>query len=597
MLLFLSIWDPNRSIPPATSAAMEAGCTLPEPAPCVFSVIPPATSTTTADATHVIPWHSGDLHESIEGLDASDQHVSLIGRGRSAVVWRIGREDEQAIARKVFQGDPLANALHWIASGASNPYGWNTDAVDAAVCRRRILGRLVKVWLGDRVRLPALLGSGQETETGRCWIDMELIRGRGPQLRHADQEDQGAESLELWNDIMKPLQRHLASSGFDGLPWQAGLGQPVAMSNFLREDNSGGSGASWVWVDLESGIPAILPMNPWRLLTYYLPRSFRHGHLLFDDVDVDRLESYLRDEASRLEAALGRSSYQQLLDDTRQLRAAQDRWHRAGRLERGIACWVARGRITDEEACWYLERPVHWMGRMVREVFHRGVKCIPRLARWTWSWIRPRRLFHAAVTCSRFVSSQQWRARFARSIIRRRIRAWKHRRQLSPEQAMHLSTHARSDEAADYLTDFGMHVAIKIPVKITEWVIFPALFAAGMIGELTLVLGIALGGMIARSLYTLWRMGQAFMRRRELPWVALGVGALPIVGNAAYPAQVLWTSGRRDHDVARFILVDIITSLGRRMPVWGGPDTMTEHWFNRCSALPLRWLSRRGSAG
>ena len=543
--------------------------------------------------TRVIPWHNDDSPATPEPDACDVVRISPLGRGRSAVVWRVRRGEDGDFARKIFDGDRLANALHWISSGAPNPYGWNGNAVDAAVCRRRILGRLVKVWLGDRVRLPSLLGSGQDPETGRCWIDMEMVQGRGAQLQHIDGEDRESESRELWTDVMKPLQRHLMSTGFDGLAWQAGLGQPVAMSNFLREENSGGSGASWVWVDLESGIPAILPLNPWRLLSYYLPRSFQHGHLLFDDVCVDRLEEYLRTDKTKLEAALGRDNYQQLLDDTRQLRMAQDRWHDAGRLERGINCWVARGRLSPEEAEWYVQKPVRWTCRLAREGFTRGARCIPRIVRWAWSWVRPRVLLHSAAVCGRFISSQDWRSRFAGFVIRRRIRSWKQRRQLSPEQARHLSTHARSDEATTYLTDFGMHVAIKLPVKFTEWIVFPALFAAGMISETLLILGIACGGMVARSLYTLWRMGQAFIHGCERPWIALGVGVLPVVGNAAYPAQILWTSGSRDHDVARFILVDIITALGRRMPVWGGPDTMTEHWFNRLSGWPLRWLSRR----
>lgn len=539
----------------------------------------------------VVHWH---VEDSEPANGPSNEHGrTLIGSGRSARVWRVALDDGTILARKIFTGDLLANGLHWITSGAPNPYGWNPDALEAAVCRRRILERLVKVWLGDRLRLPSQLGSGQDPASGMCWIDMELIRGRGPQLQHVDGEDRENEARKLWTDIMKPLQRRLISSGFDGLAWQAGLGQPVAMSNFLREENSGGSGASWVWVDLESGIPAILPLNPWRLLSYYLPRSFQHGHLLFDDVCVDRLEEYLRTEKPKLEAALGRDNYQQLLDDTRQLRVSQDRWHDAGRLERGINCWVARGRLSPAEAEWYLQRPVQWTCRLAKEGVARGVRCIPRIARWAWSWVRPRVLLHSAAVCARFISSQDWRSRFAGFVIRRRIRSWKQRRQLSPEQARHLSMHARSDEATTYLTDFGMHVAIKLPVKFTEWIVFPALFAAGMISETLLVVGIACGGVIARSLYTLWRMGQAFIRGRERPWIALGVGALPVVGNAAYPAQILWTSGGRDHDVARFILVDIITALGRRMPVWGGPDTMTEHWFNRISGWPLRWLSRR----
>jgi hypothetical protein len=136
-----------------------------------------------------------------------------------------------------------------------------------------------------------------------------------------------------------------------------------------------------------------------------------------------------------------------------------------------------------------------------------------------------------------------------------------------------------------------MHIAIKVPVKAIEWGLFPALFAAGLIGNRTMLIALASGGTVGRTLYTLWRMAQASMRGRERPWVALIVGLLPVVGNAAYPMQILYTSTERDHDVARFILIDLFTTMGRKLPIWGGPDTQTEHFFNR---LPAWFFDRLG---
>ena len=92
-----------------------------------------------------------------------------------------------------------------------------------------------------------------------------------------------------------------------------------------------------------------------------------------------------------------------------------------------------------------------------------------------------------------------------------------------------------------------------------------------------------------RSAYTLWRIIQATIRGRERPWIALFTGLLPVVGNAAYPVQILYTSAERNHDVAKFILIDIFTTFGRKLPIWGGPDTQTEHFFNR---IPVSCLSR-----
>ena len=79
-------------------------------------------------------------------------------------------------------------------------------------------------------------------------------------------------------------------------------------------------------------------------------------------------------------------------------------------------------------------------------------------------------------------------------------------------------------------------------------------------------------------------------------WVALVAGMLPVVGNGAYPLQILYTSTERDHDVARFILIDLFTTMGRKIPVWGGPDTQTEHLFNRLPAWFVGRLGRGRSA-
>jgi len=43
---------------------------------------------------------------------------------------------------------------------------------------------------------------------------------------------------------MKPLQKRLIESGFDGLVWQAGKGNPVALNNFLLDNKR-----NWVWID------------------------------------------------------------------------------------------------------------------------------------------------------------------------------------------------------------------------------------------------------------------------------------------------------------------------------------------------------------
>ena len=83
-----------------------------------------------------------------------------------------------------------------------------------------------------------------------------------------------------------------------------------------------------------------------------------------------------------------------------------------------------------------------------------------------------------------------------------------------------------------------------------------------------------------RTLYTAGRLVQAMLARHELPWIALVVGALPVLGNFAYPVQIVYSSREEDDVLAQFILYDGFSLIGAKLPIWGGRNTSTEHAFN-----------------
>ena len=116
----------------------------------------------------------------------------------------------------------------------------------------------------------------------------------------------------------------------------------------------------------------------------------------------------------------------------------------------------------------------------------------------------------------------------------------------------------------------------------------PALWMAGVVDEVYLGVFLIAGGSAARTLYTFGRVVQNTLARREKPWVALGFGTLPVVGNVAFPLQVIFSGAHGDHSVARFILFDTFSRLGEWFPIWGGADTHTEHFTNRLPNLVLR---------
>lgn len=518
----------------------------------------------------------------------------LLGRGRSAVVYRAIGDDGRPVARKVFVGDRLGSLIHLVFTGATNPYTWNEHAIGAAMARRRILNELVGYWFGDDLRIPLTFGSRFDHDSNAYEIRMEVVRGVPAPLHHMFTSETDGLQRRLSREIMRPLQQHLERAGFDGLVWQAGRSNPVAASNFLLERHPDGRPDRWVWLDLESGVPALFPINPITLLGFYIPKSFRHGGALFDDTDTDRLHAYLDEHAEALRDRLGDERYNDLVCDAGELAQHQRQWRSTGRLKNSILAAHQRGRIDDDQAAFYRRRPIRWYARQVsRGISKLRDKVRGRLAR-ALLWMNPTRLRQPITAICRFCTSGSYRMKLSRGLLLRRVHSWRRRGQLSAEQARFLRWHIRSDDASAYLTDFGVHLALKPPVKAFEYFVLPALAAAGVISPLMLVIGIATGGMIARTAYTTSRTIQAYHKGEPRPWVALLVGLFPIVGNGAYPAQIIVTSAKhgKDESVAQFLIYDISTSIGAKIPIWGGRDTQTEHFFNR---LPDLLLARRRS--
>ena len=192
-----------------------------------------------------------------------------------------------------------------------------------------------------------------------------------------------------------------------------------------------------------------------------------------------------------------------------------------------------------------------------------------------------------------FLPGSDGRARrLAERFVDSRVRQWLERGQLLEGEAAILRAKLGREESSTYLADFGVHLAIKPFVKSIEYLLFPALYAAGYVDALTLSLVWCSGGSVGRTLYTGGRLAQNFLLGRELPWTAFWVGLLPVIGNLAFPLQIVRSSRGEEDLLAQFILYDGCSVIGRRLPIWGGTDTLTEHAFNH---LPDRLV--RGRAG
>jgi hypothetical protein len=487
----------------------------------------------------------------------------------------------------VFGSHGLTRAVQVAFLGARNPYAWDEHAIRCAVLRRRILAALVPLWTGGRVAVATAHGFAWNAGARAFEMTAAFCPGRPLPLSHPLRRDGPEVQRRFRATVLEPLQRRLATSGFDGLLWQAGLGNPVAWNNFLREEVDGRE--RWTWIDLESGVPALFPASPLALLRTYLPLAVRLGRVPFDDVDAARVRGTIEEAREDLVARLGVRGYERLLDDADALGFHQACWKGRSRLARSLGAALAAGDVTEAEARRYVGRPAAWTARLLggalRKAARKALRLVPAVLRRLSAFPWRRRL----VGVARFLASERFREEVAHGMVRGRIDAWERRGQLDPAHVQALRAGVADEEAGAWLTDFAVHLALKPPTKAFQLWVAPLLFAAGWIDAATLAAVLLLAGSVARTAYTLWRLSVAAARGRPLPWVALGVGVLPVVGTAAFPLQIAWSGAEGSSRVAAFLLHDAAAALGRSIPVWGGADTATEHRLNDL----VRWIGGR----
>jgi hypothetical protein len=514
-----------------------------------------------------------------------------LGAGRSGIVFRLPGDAGGERAVKVFQGEGLAQLVHYVFFGAPNPYRWNEAAIRCAYLRRRLLAVLIPYWFGSRLRVANALDWRWNESFQAYELHTEFVAGRNAALHQPFAAGRATEIDQLVRGIMRPLQARLLEAGFDGLVWQAGRGNPVAANNFLRLDTDAENPA-WVCIDLESGVPALFSHSPLQWFGFYLPLCFKHRRPLFDDVDSTRLAGYLCSEATALRSRLGESGYAQLLAWQAELAQQQAAWKSLSRAHSSIQYALSRRRITEAQALWYRQRVPLWYAREAGRAAVTAVRKAATGLRAAARWLRDFRYRQAWRALLGLAMSQRYRAIVARWYLATRIEVWERRRQLEPADGRRLLRMLSTEEDSAYLTDFGMHIALKPFVRVVNYGLILPLTLLTLLHPLVLVVAIAAGGAIARSLYTFARLLQAAARGRPKPWVALLVGTLPVIGNAAYPMQILHAGAGRASPLAQFIIYDAFTRVGELLPIWGGRDTQTEHLFNHMADRLIR-LPRR----
>ncbi len=153
-----------------------------------------------------------------------------IGRGRSGVVFRRKGAKGHDLACKVFDSRGLTKVVQWLTLGAPNPYMWNANAVQCAKIRRDILNLLVPVWTKGQVAVAGAETAIWNDKLTTFELQTRFVRGRTAALHHPLRDATEDEAGRLWRQTLPNLRSFLEHAGFDGLLWQAGIGNPVALN-------------------------------------------------------------------------------------------------------------------------------------------------------------------------------------------------------------------------------------------------------------------------------------------------------------------------------------------------------------------------------
>ncbi len=503
-----------------------------------------------------------------------------IGKGRSAKVY-LSYSGNDGIATKTFTGESLSKLILFVLTGSANPYTWCEDAIQCAMIRRRLLSSLCQFWFENELRLPKTFDYRWNKEQLAFEIDAEYIPGMHAPLYNPLRANQVNYMSELKNKVMRPLKDKLIASGFDGLVWQAGKGNPVAVSNFMMFKKKDGS-RQWVWIDLESGLPALFAMNPFSTLFYYIPKCIKHRGWIFDNVDSNKLINYIARHEHALTLKLGKVSYQNLYTDVHLLSKTQKRWKGLTRHQRSLYYAVSQKKIAKELKIFYEHRPLHWFLKSVKLFLKDFTKSVAEHTGSFFNRIYNFRYKRFIKRTYRYFSSARYRWEIIKLYLKNEIDKWHSRKVFNDWEFKFLKGELQNDDMSSYLTDFSIHLGIKPFVKFFSYVIMPLLMITGFFDLETgaiIILGL---GPITRTLYTLWRMTHSLVRsRKSFPMIALVIGIFPVIGNLAYPAEILYQSTGNKNKVSKFIVYSFSAKVGSKIPIWGGKDSEIEHFFNR----------------
>jgi hypothetical protein len=178
----------------------------------------------------------------------------------------------------------------------------------------------------------------------------------------------------------------------------------------------------------------------------------------------------------------------------------------------------------------------------------------------------------------RALVDEPYQLSLAAQCIAHRIQEWESMQRLTTAEADGLRRAVAMPSAQEYVRGFGVHLAFKalLPSVLLDPLFVGAAVATGSLYPLALIWVRSL----AITVYTVVR----WIKRPDRHFgTALAVGLVPKAGILAYPIQLSTVHP----ELSGFLMRDLASGLGQRLPVYGGHHTRTEHWCIRCADLPF----------
>lgn len=594
------------------------------------------------------PLSSPTEYDRLRGLAPQSVRVlSILGHGRAAqaklVEATLPSGKVETVVEKVFAPGLLTRTVYRLSFQAPFAYQSNYNAIATCFYRRRVAAAVIAC--GDTQAKVAAPLYVRYDAASRAWVlAAQWIQGRGIRPLAADPHRiaslLGGRVQERFGEIdelvetMGSLESCLVDSGLIGSGWQVAPRAMVSSANLLR------TGDHYTIIDLESGIPAVL-------VPKYIGLGLRSGTAPpFDDLDADRLRQWYRENERLLRFRLSLQANACLESDIECLIAHSEAWKaselalfrrpwrlvtRGGLSAYQIECvrqWNQNGTVDDATFAELVNRPIKramiwWSGLMPgsigrgasrvignRDVRERMIACLrdPKRRMETGKRIltqltigrlphRVRRFFgdpnyrrDTAIKTALLVGSPAYQAFLGQRHVEASIDSWLSKERITSEEADRLRCDLSGDEVRAYVRGFGLHLSLKVlspvlvPAKIGS---AAALLTTGNPWFLIpLVVMPAVRFLIALASWIQFR-------HRAIPHgEAMLVSPLPVVGPIAFPLQMFSLRPT----LSSFLIRDAAGKIGRRLPIYGGPDSRTElaliGWSDYLIEI-MSWLSRQ----